>query len=193
MSESLREVVDLVCGLQSPLERRVDILEVTAANRFWQFAAAMNKGKLDSAALREKYGNRPLLALDPGETTGACIWLPKDNSLLIFQLGTPEIEGGWRTVHELLQKLQPEHVRIEDYRVYGHMTDQHSFAGLHTPQLIGAIKAAACDHEIPSSVAMAIHAKTFWTDAKLKMCGLYNRGLKHGRDAQRHVLRYMCE
>jgi len=38
---------------------------------------------------------------------------------------------------------------------------------------------------------MAQHAKQWWTDEKLKRFGIYPKGLKHGRDALRHLLYYM--
>lgn len=169
---------------------RVDTVYMSDDNRFWAFAQAVKK--VPKGVLRANFSS-PLLALDPGETTGVSIWDPLHRSIYIFQLVTPEIVEGYNLVERLLQLTHFDHLRCEDYRVYGHMTEQHSFASLHTAQFIGAIRVAASRAVVPLSVCLAMHAKTFWTDEKLKMCGLYNKGLKHGRDAQRHLLRYMCE
>jgi hypothetical protein len=38
---------------------------------------------------------------------------------------------------------------------------------------------------------MASFAKNFWTDSKLNHFGMNPRGIKHGRDALRHLLYYM--
>jgi hypothetical protein len=39
---------------------------------------------------------------------------------------------------------------------------------------------------------MAQQAKAFWTDEKLKLVGLYEPGMKHARDALRHLLYLIC-
>lgn len=166
---------------------RVDAVSLGDDSRFWAFAAAMKKGRVPADF------ERPLLSLDPGETTGVCVWCPAEKKLFLFQLATKDVAEGYVLVERLLQNRRFVHVRCEDYRVYGHMTEQHSFAHLHTAQFIGAIKVAVYKAGVDMSVCLAMHAKTVWTDDKLKMCDLYNKGMKHARDAERHMLRYMCE
>jgi hypothetical protein len=75
--------------------------------------------------------------------------------------------------------------------VYGHMAESHAWQILHTPQLIGAIKVLAHVNNVPISCKLAQLAKSVWNDNVLKLCGLYSPGLKHGRDASRHLLLYM--
>jgi len=82
-------------------------------------------------------------------------------------------------------------VRCEDYRVYAHKTDDHAWSPVHTIQWIGAIRVCCGLSETPISFCMAMHAKTWWTDTKLDMLGLNPKGLRHGRDALRHLLYYM--
>lgn len=174
---------------------RVDIVDLRADNRFWAIAKALvGSNYPDPRGLHV----RPILALDPGETTGLALWNPDEQNILLCQLETPDIPTGydklWGIINYLsLSKPSLAHVRYEDYRVYGHMTEQHSFSHLHTARLIGAVEVACHLAQVRWSCCLAIHAKTFWTDEKLKLCGLYNPGLKHARDAERHLLRYMGE
>lgn len=156
--------------------------------QFWKFISAMHKRPITA----ENFPH-PILALDPGETTGVAIWEPGYNRMRLFQMTTKDIGLAYTELKLLALQVRPFHIRCEDYRVYGHMTEQHAFAHLHTPQLIGAIKVLSSQHDIPMSVCLAMHAKTVWTDEKLKMFGVYIPGQKHARDAQRHLCRFMCE
>ena len=172
---------------------RVDTVPLSDDNRFWSFLRGVRGNKVEIGQLRREARQADLLAIDPGETTGVAVWHAEESLIYLFQLETPVIEEGYKLVEEVIDRVEPAHLRVEDYRVYGHMTEQHSFASLHTAQFIGAIRTVASQKGIPLSVCLAMHAKTFWTDSKLEICGLYNKGLKHARDAQRHLLRYMCE
>ena len=174
-------------------DERVDIVRVTDDSRFWSFLRGIRGNKVAIPQLQLEARQSDLLALDPGETTGVAVWHAEESIIYLFQLETGSIEKGFRLVEELIDIVQPHHLRAEDYRVYGHMTEQHSFAHLHTAQFIGSIRTVAAQKGIPLSVCLAMHAKTTWTDDKLKMCNLYNKGMKHARDAQRHLLRYICE
>ena len=172
---------------------RVDCVFLGDDNRFWSFLRGVRGNKSSIQELQAEFVDNVLLAIDPGETTGVAVWEPGARLIYLFQLGTSTIEKGFPLIQELIDIAQPSHLRCEDYRVYGHMTEQHSFASLHTAQFIGSIRTVAAQKGVPLSVYLAMHAKTFWTDDKLKMCHLYNKGLKHARDAERHLLRYMCE
>lgn len=190
---------------------RVDRVFLPDENRFWKLAKALLPSRastgegfksggnsLESSVRLQTFYRKPVLALDPGETTGVALWDPSVKEIMLCQIATKEVEEGYDKLWDIINYLSLDkpglmHVRYEDYRVYGHMTDQHAFAHLHTPQLIGAIRVCCHLAQVPVSCCLAMHAKTFWTDDKLKLCHLYMPGMKHARDAQRHLLRYMCE
>lgn len=174
-------------------DERVDVVHLSDDSRFWSFLRGVKGNTVEVTQLQREIRQADLLALDPGETTGVAVWHAEESNIYLFQMGTRIIEEGYKLVEELIDRVSPIHLRAEDYRVYGHMTEQHSFAHLHTAQFIGSIRTVASQKGIPLSVCLAMHAKTFWTDEKLKMCHLYNPGLKHARDAERHLLRYLCE
>jgi hypothetical protein len=163
---------------------------------FWKILSSHTKRTVED--LKKEYLQRRFMALDPGETTGVAIWDanvvgPTANpSISLFQLETKEIGQGYDDIlhHVLLQC--PDHLRVEEYRVYGHMTDQHAWSVLHTPMLIGAIQVIAHQRGIPISFKMAQMAKQVWNDPVLKASNLYEPGLKHARDASRHLFYYMC-
>ena len=145
-----------------------------------------------------KHGPNPrlvggdVLAMDPGETTGLAAWDSKNSEILLWQWETKEIGPCFQKLAEVLQKVPLDHLRAEDYKVYGWKANEHSFASLHTPRWLGAIEAAAYISQVPFTVKLAQHAKTFWTDGKLQGCGIYHPGMKHARDACRHLALYMA-
>jgi hypothetical protein len=143
--------------------------------------------------------------LDPGETTGAAQTLPRNSGwqFELTQLDTSPaaFDGSIVPGYKEIEADLPEYAEFyegkrmlgyEDYRVYGHKADQHRWAGLHTPKLIGAIEVLASIHGWPlARKQMAIEAKTFCDDNKLKMWGVYHPGMKHARDALRHLIYYL--
>ena len=136
---------------------------------------------------------RTILAFDPGETTGFARFHPDgDGNITIFmaQLDTKDRSEGARTLKALMTSgplLNPL-VVCEDYRVYGHKAESHSWAGLHTPKLIGRIEQITDDFGIPMVTPMAGEAKGFATDELLKGWDLYEPGMRHARDAVRHLV-----
>lgn len=130
-----------------------------------------------------------LISLDPGETTGLAIF---ENGKLVQQdqLNTKTIPIGVQTLNRILDGEETM-VVFEDYRVYGHKTESHAWAGLHTPQLIGVIRTFCTLRDMPTFTQMATFAKGFATDPKLKEWGMYSVGQKHARDAVRHGTYYM--
>lgn len=135
-----------------------------------------------------------IIGLDPGETTGFCILL--DGHLVeAGQLATETVKLGIPLIHAKLKGLgafkQPAIVVYEDYRVYAWKTDQHTWATLHTPQMLGVIESLAYIEGLKTKSQMAQQPKQFCTDAKLKEWGYYRKGERHARDAIRHACYYL--
>lgn len=146
--------------------------------------------------------NTPIIALDPGETTGVAEY-DGDVTIRVYQKMTKDIgqsydwlqeklSSGWTDSPGFSIPWKPVHLRYEDYRVYEWKAQDHAWSPVHTIQWIGAIQVASHVSGVPSSCIMASHAKAFWTDAKLDLFNLNPRGLRHGRDALRHLLYYLC-
>ena len=83
-----------------------------------------------------------LLAFDPGEVSGCCVF--KDGKPVEFrQLPTVNKKTRdyeWSVIEEFIDEINPDTVIIENYRIYAHKLDQHSSSDVPTLQLIGAIK-----------------------------------------------------
>lgn len=148
-----------------------------------------------------------VLTLDPGETTGYAYYHPLEGALgtiHVSQQLTDNIGQSYEWLYRLLDPTyagresgagpfpEYDHLRYEDYRVYEWKTKDHAWSPVHTIRWIGAIQVAAHVTETPNSCIMASHAKAFWTDQKLDMFGVNPKGLRHGRDALRHLLYYLC-
>lgn len=156
--------------------------------------------------LKRPLPGRPfgLIGLDPGETTGwAYFLLSSDNQFLprihlhaCGQAKTPTIEDAIPALPYIDTGItDPEaenvHVVIEDYKVYGWKRDQHSWASLHTPKLIGCIQTLCYKSGIDYTMQMAIQGKDFCTDEKLQEWGFYEKGHRHARDAIRHCCSWL--
>jgi hypothetical protein len=136
------------------------------------------------------------VALDPGETTGIAITTPDDDRISLRQWNTKDLESGATNIGFLLSTLknqssQPIRIICEDYKVYSWKTEDHKWSGVHTLQLIGALRIIAHQLGIPILFQMAYVGKTFVTDTKLIQWGVYNKGLRHARDAERHLLHHL--
>jgi hypothetical protein len=123
-----------------------------------------------------------LLALDPGETCGYAL----------FILGKLQESGQQpcgelpaKGIQELFDKYYPTHVVAEDYRIYQHKTDSHTWSSLFTPRLLGMIELLCYQKTIKLEWLMASTHKGFCTDTKLRDWGLWLRGKQHARDAVR--------
>lgn len=136
-----------------------------------------------------------IVAFDPGETTGLCYYLPWEPgfSIHLAQIKTPNVEQGYEALSAALpQTTYPQIWVCEDYKVYGWKADDHKWASLHTPQLIGAIRLMAHVRKIPIVFQMAGQAKNFAKDELLKQWYLYSPegAMRHARDASRHLVNY---
>ena len=160
---------------------------------FWKFLSAHRKKPEE--LLRNEVANLDLIGIDPGETTGLTCW--DGEQFELCQLETKNIGQAFDNLNEYFGKCAKnsgiiDHIRVEEYRIYNWMADQHSWSLLHTPQLIGAIKVLCHIREQEISFKLAHHPKKVFTDEVLKRCGLYAPGLKHGRDALRHTCYLMA-
>ena len=138
--------------------------------------------------------NTVIIGIDPGETTGFAYYLPWVPEVIhLTQIETKEVVQGAKAIMAAMPNLvyRPAHTVVEDYKVYGWKADSHSWAGLHTPQLIGAVRFALSQSDMPVGFQMAVEAKRFATDDMLTRWGMYERGMKHARDAQRHIINWM--
>lgn len=139
-----------------------------------------------------------VVAIDPGETTGFTVYYPWEECTTIhhYQLETKTVEQGWEALEEhwprpIDCKGYQIIVVCEDYKVYAWKSTDHSWNKLHTSQFIGAIRILCYQKTIPIVFQMAGQAKGWATDEKLKLWGLYEPGLKHARDACRHLITYL--
>lgn len=127
---------------------------------------------------------KTLLCLDPGETTGWATF--KEGAL--YSDGHLNTKDGDVVASLLLmvQGIQPNVVVMENYKIYGWKTEEHSWSALHTPKLIGAIDAICSIQGVPVHYQMAAMAKNFCTNDKLKTWGMYSASKRHAMDAIRH-------
>lgn len=154
----------------------------------WRILSAANSETIENA---QKRLSSTLIALDPGETTGVAIWFPSEASFILQQWNTKDLMPSFNHLREVLHLNKIKHIRFEDYKVYDHKARDHVNNSLHTAQWIGCIKLCADLQQVPRSEKMAQAAKTFWTDDKLKIIDAYSPGMRHARDALRHLLLLM--
>lgn len=141
-----------------------------------------------------------LLCLDPGETTGWCLF--EQGKLTKWgQIETVLANGqlNWPILTELFFDTVPTHVVCENYRVYSHKLDRHSFSEVPTLRIIGGIDYLCMmwvdddmkPARIPIAYQMAVQAKGFATDDRLKDWDFWQPNMKHARDAIRHGIYYL--
>jgi len=131
-----------------------------------------------------------ILALDPGETTGFCVF-EGPNLVVADQLKTKSVpEGAWE-IEKAVCKHNVAEVVMEMYRVYSWKAEDHSWQSLHTPRLIGAVEYVCFQLDVPLIQQTAQQAKGFCTDEKLKAWGVYQVGKPHSCDAIRHACYYL--
>lgn len=155
---------------------------------FNQIRLQLNKQKPET-----KFEGR-LLSLDPGETTGCCLFCAdQDEAILAYanQIKTWPLEVGVLNLAKLIEELKPAKIVFESYQVYEWKADDHSWSQIPTVQIIGCIKTLCIQLNIPYTTQTAQVAKGFCSDAKLKEWGFYQIGLKHARDAIRHGCYYL--
>lgn len=128
-----------------------------------------------------------LLCLDPGKTTGWCLF---ENGALTkwgqIENCFDDTNVDATKLYDLFADIQPDFVLYEDYKVYSHKLDRHSFNPVFTVRLIGVIETYCQLEGVKSHKQMATTAKNFCTDDKLKQWGFWQAGMRHSRDAIRH-------
>lgn len=129
-------------------------------------------------------GERYLLAVDPGETSGWAVFSPEGQPLGFGQV------RGREALYDLLQEIGPVKVVVcEDYRLFGHKAIQQSGSKMETVRVIGAI----------DSWAHQFGVKPFMQPSSIKSIAVKWSGLKpigshdnsHHVDAYNHGYYYL--
>lgn len=139
-----------------------------------------------------------ILALDPGGTTGACLFNPtrETNQVETEQLGPHEHHKElWEflgeTLAEALRCNSKLHIVCESFEF--RQTERHRpFINYIPREYIGVVKLFCSIHSPNTGLfyyeQKAAHAKGFFDDAKVKKLTLWVPGRKHAMDATRHYL-----
>ena len=148
------------------------------------FGTLAQKHNNDRAQLLE---NTPILAIDPGHTTGWAVFVGTDLAAS-GEAETSDIAGVQANITPLFEEFDPQYIVMEDYRIYRWRAKQHAGSTVPTIQVIGAIELITYQFHIANEVVKqpAHVAKQFCTDSKLKEWGFYITGQRHARDAIRH-------
>jgi hypothetical protein len=171
---------------------KFETVTLTPNPRFWSMIESAHKQRKTTSNPHQIMNEYWVHGFDPGETTGYARWDPTIQAFILSQLPTPDIITGFKAISGQLTSPQSNSVAVvEDYKVYGWKADDHKWAGLHTPQLIGATKVAIWKAQMPIHFQMAQEAKAWATDEKLQSWDLYSRGMRHARDASRHIITYL--
>lgn len=129
-----------------------------------------------------------VVGLDPGGTSGLCIWQPGlDPSLR--EASPPEtmdILRAFALGYENTVTFVVENFIITP--ATAKMSQQTDAL-----ELIGVVKYLCQTYDQQYVLQTPSEAKKFSTDAKLKAAGWYSPGLPHARDASRHVLLYAAK
>lgn len=128
-----------------------------------------------------------LICFDPGKTTGWCTFVDGHlDKVGHIEHCYDENNIDVSTLVDILKEEQPDFILYEDYKVYAHKLARHTFNPVFTLRLIGAIETYGQLNDIPTHKQMAVTAKNFVTDDKLKQWGFWEQGMRHARDAIRH-------
>lgn len=175
------------CNISLPnvRARHVRVMDLIF-QRMWAYMT-MSFEELQERLRGDKKIPERLLCLDPGKTTG---WAFFEKGKLIKWGQVPDCYDDQNIdaskLMQLFEELQPDFILYEDYRVYTHKLDRHSFSPVMTVRLLGVIEAYCQMKAIKTHKQMASTAKNFCTDAKLESWGFWKPGMRHSRDAIRH-------
>ena len=136
-----------------------------------------------------------VLALDPGETTGWCVFNSTVEMAALKatgQIKTWEMVYAVENLGKLLKQYKPDIVVHETYAVYSWKAQDHSWSQVPTLRVIGCLETLCIQNDLRYHDQTAQVAKHFVTDDKLKRWGFYQEGMKHARDAIRHGCYFLC-
>lgn len=123
---------------------------------------------------------RTIIGVDPGDTTGVCVWQdmqsPVFGQLLPFQV-VPFIRG----------YADGDMLVVCETFVIGRNTGKKKISP-HVTDVIGRVVGLCEDLDVRFRRQTASEAKTFATNDLLKKVGWFNTGMGHAMDAARHVL-----
>lgn len=132
-----------------------------------------------------------IIAFDPGGTTG---WATYEDGE--FDRGQIGHENHHRELYEMLESVGPDVVCYETFTYQ--IRNKHKYAAaavnLISVEYIGVIKLW---HQMQQRTNIelvarhASHAKSTWTDDKLKALGLWVPSNPHAMDATRHLLAHL--
>lgn len=147
------------------------------------------------------------MAIDPGGTTGlAAAYVEPEKSVKETLLNArmkkaTEVEGTWTQQAQKLAQIMSRfvftanveqlvplsniHFAIEDFVLRRRETG--GATGNLTSVWVAAATVAIFDIEATIHWQQPSHAKTFATDARLKLWDLYERGSEHKKDSWRHL------
>lgn len=107
----------------------------------------------------------------------------------------------WFAHRELIEKVFPDIIVIESYRLFGHKAKEQTGSSLETPQLIGYMEMVAYEFKIPVVFQDPSTKSRHTDDILIKSGVIEKRGNKyfykgeltnlHKRDALRHALYYL--
>lgn len=134
--------------------------------------------------------DKKVLALDPGETTGAAVFKGPKLEVTYQLRGLTTVDRAL-AIEGLMAEHEPEAVIVERYRVYRHKAQSHAGSDLPTVRLIGAIELLCHQHGLTLYWQTPSDAKGFITDDRLKTWKYYRAGCPHAMDAVRHGLYFL--
>lgn len=130
-----------------------------------------------------------LMAIDPGQTTGYCVF--NDGDLFTNGIIPWTETSGWDLIIDKIHGVNPAVIILEDYRLYASKTNAQIGSQMNTVRIIGAIDMVAHRYHIPVVKQMAVVAKPFCTDDKLREWGFWTGINRHARDSIRHACYFL--
>jgi hypothetical protein len=132
------------------------------------------------------------VAIDPGETTGIAILDMPARKWNWDQVTTITKEEYAEFYHYLTRLNNDVETRVICERFNFRMEERGRTKIIYTPaEVIGVVKLWCAQNDVPLEEQMAAEGKGFWSDPKLNKLNLNPSGLRHARDATRHLLHYI--
>lgn len=127
-----------------------------------------------------------IIAFDPGGTTGFAVgYLDEEKGILSIRADEHKFDHNMLFAQLVIVK--PDWVITESFE---YRSRARTGLELISSELIGVIKLYAQQSECGFSEQTASTGKGYYTDAKLKTDGLYEKGKPHAMDALRHLLHW---